>query len=163
MRINKIVILFFPFILFSCVQKGNDFLEKVLSDYSLHSYFIFLEITDGKNNAHVVVENLSLFSYIVNTQDLEVESYKKVVKNSLKKNEPILVKDLTMFSSINIGQVDFSIQRSEFIKKYFDSKKMIKDEYLDIRNQIIANCFVLKILCKTDSETGFIIYEEDPI
>jgi hypothetical protein len=151
-------------LLSSCMHNDTVFYDKLVNDFDRYSWFITIEIKSSEYNGQVIIENDDLFNYLNQTQKLDKEKYKQIIKGKLENNQSIEIEkaSLTKWNFIKVPTIKSVNQNAkngvdEFIKIYFDGK-VLKDGIADDeRTVIIQKLFEWKIPSKIDDETGYLI------
>ena len=76
-------------LLSSCMNNTPTFFDKLLNDFDRYSLFISIKINSLEYSGRVIIENDDLFYYLNQTQKLDKEQYKKVIKEKLIKDGPL--------------------------------------------------------------------------
>ncbi len=154
--------LLFLMLFSSCMNNDPIFYNKVLNDFDRYSWFITIEVKSSEYSGKSIIENDDLFYYLSQTQKIDKEEYKKIIKEKLENNSSIEIENIAKWNFIKVPTNETINQNAkkgveEFIKIYFDSK-VLKDGITDDeRAVIIEKLFKWKIPTKIDDETGYLI------
>jgi hypothetical protein len=86
--------------------------------------------------------------------------YKKRALNICITDDEMIKYGFVEVKKIESVNINFKKGISEFIKTYFDSNKVIKDDITtDEENNIIQKLFINGIASKIDDETGYLIID----
>lgn len=153
-------------ILSSCtMNKDTSFYQKVINDFDRYSYFISIEVHSEKYNGKFIIENDDLYSYLQQTQKIDREKYKAIIKEKLINHSSLELSNSTQSQSnfIKVPEIE-SVNANakkgtdEFIKIYFDNGKVLKDGITDDeRTAVIQKLFEWEVASKIDDETGYLI------
>jgi hypothetical protein len=151
-------------LLSSCMHNDSVFYDKITDDFDRNSWFISIELKSSDYNGKVIIENDDLFYYFNQTEKVDKEQYKKLIKERLESNSSIISgkEDLVKFNFTKVPIIE-SVNKNakkgldKFIQIYFDGK-VLKDGIADYeRTAIIQKLFEWKIPTKIDDETGYLI------
>jgi hypothetical protein len=151
-------------LLSSCMHSDSIFYDKLLNDFDRYSWFITIEIKSSEYNGKVIIENDDLFYCLNQTQKLDKEQYKKIIKEKLENNSSIVIgkESLTKWNFVKVPTIERVNQNAkkgvdEFIKIYFDGKVLRDDIADDDRTVVIQKLFEWGVPSKIDDETGYLI------
>lgn len=154
----------FALLLSSCaMNKDTSFYQKITNDFDRYSYFVSIELRSSNYNGIIIIENDDLFNYLQTTQKIDKEKYKEMIKEKLVNHSSLEITNTTKFNFIEVKEiqtVNVNAKKGvdEFIKKYFDNGKVLKDGITDDeRTAIIQKLFEWKIPTKIDDETGYLV------
>ncbi|MGE5457830.1 MAG: hypothetical protein ACM3RX_05710 [Methanococcaceae archaeon] len=144
----------------------SNFYEKVLSDFSIHSYYVYLKIELNGKDEEVIIENQNLYNYLNKTEGIDEQQYKKKLLTILKTHKKLIIKSThnnTDFLEIsqNNREVDKIAKQGKeyFINYYFNQFKGLKDNIPENnKRSIIKTLFLWKILCRVNDESGLLSY-----
>lgn len=154
-------------LIFSCTtyhEMDKNFIDKVLSDYDEHSFFVSIKIRSNGQTQMNLIENDELFHFFKLKKDFNEEEYKKYMSDVLFQDLAINItgeelEEVGFKKVIKIKEVDDASKKGKdfFIKKYFKERVLIEVDSEYERNYIIQKLFEWEIPTKIDDETGHII------
>lgn len=148
------------------ISMDNDtiFYNKVLNDFSNHSYFLHVQIKSKEYSGDAIIENESLFYFLYKTRKINKMDYVIFMKNAIMNNDTLSIGDYNLeewgFSIVSKSEEVDSIAYygiDSFIRHYFIKNVMIDGVSDEKRSSIILWLFKWKIPSKIDDETGFLI------
>lgn len=164
-RMKKIFILLFIFLLITC--KKNKY-EKVINDFSIHSFFICLKVEYNKSTVPIVLENSKLYSVLSYFEKIDRKKYITEINRVLKTNTNYNLQNYDAFSYLRKYEVSF---KKEWIS-FFDSREklicffnrdgvLMKKKNYEEKKMIIYMLFKYDIFVKIDDETGYLYIESE--
>lgn len=151
-------------LLFSCMSRNTNFYEKVLNDFRDQSYFLALNIKTSEYSGPVVIANADLYLFLQKTKDMDKIQYQREMTQRLVDKAvfdwgDIELKDWGFMKVSNAAiKEQQSLSVDDFLQKYFDNAKVLKDGISDSdRSMIIYKLFQWEIASKVDDETGYLV------
>jgi hypothetical protein len=144
--------------------QNNKFYENVLSDYSLHSKYVALEVNSKKYVGKVVIENIDLYNYLCNMKKISIDDYKKLIINLMESNIPLDIHNanlpkwtfLKVIKNISIDKI--AAEGKDVFLKTFFLKGISKNNVNDTNKAaIIFQLFKYGVAVKTDCESGRLV------
>lgn len=162
-------ILFILLIFASCSSDSYNkkALQRVLSDFDRHSYYIGLTVRSGSSTSTYVVENSDLYSYYREKDGLTEKSYARRMKSVISNNKVVEIDStdlkeygfLRVYPSSTVA-ADMEGDTSLILSKYFErptSTYLINTTVdADLWNEIIYTLFKKGVFTKTEDESGML-------
>ena len=160
---------------FSCrssLYKGEA-LNKILSDFDRHSYFIGLMVKSGAFTSPYVIENRRLCRYYQEKECLTEKTYVKRMKSIIRNNKVVEIDsaDLIKFGFLRVNPsntiaADMEGDTSLILHKYFrkrTSTYRVNETVIstDQWNAIIYALFRKRIFTKTADESGMLYVPDE--
>lgn len=139
-----------------------DYLDKALSDFKEKSCFIVVKIKQAKSSTAktYIIENDDLFLFQNKKKTMNKDDYTSYMKRKIKNNKSMTFKSLSQdFIEVIESEViesDAQIGLDHFVKTYFDSSGVLKNNSTAKENALIVKkMFDWGVLCSIDDETGY--------
>ncbi|MCT4640028.1 MAG: hypothetical protein N4A72_20195 [Bacteroidales bacterium] len=140
--------------------------EKVINDFSLHSYYLVVKVSTDNNIMEIAIENEVLYSLFNKNISMSKTNYKKMISNALKKNTPIKVdKDFFRDLEYYVVAEDKAIKKInqngiEILKETFFTDGVLYKRLTYSETKFLIYClFKNNLYVKVDDESGFLILE----
>lgn len=152
--------------MFLCVDTqmcADQYFDRLLSNYSIHSYYIQLDIKDVNGNEFkIITQNHLLYDFLKTEKGLSKEDYRLLVKSKLL-NKQYLIIDTSKFSSFYVLMKDTCVAkmiskgRDSFIDHYFYNDGELRQEIDHEIPTIISILFDWMVPIRVDDESGNIL------
>lgn len=168
MKYAKLFLLSVLFFSCSSDSYNEKALNKILSDFDRHSYFIGLMVKSGSSTSPYVVENSDLYSCYKEKDGLTEKSYAKRMKSIIRNNKVVEIDstDLIKFGFLRVNPsctvaADMEGDTSLILHKYFrklTSTYRVNETVIstDQWNGIIYALFRKEVFTKTVDESGML-------
>lgn len=148
----------------SGTPKDSVFINKVLTDFRRHSYFLSLNIKSTEYNGRIVIENDELYYYFRMNQQINKQEYKELIINVLKGDSSLKIKDANLKKwhfkkSPVIESVEENAKKgiNEFINVYFNDRLVLRNGLTDeVRFAVISQLFEWRIPACVDDQSGYL-------
>ncbi len=122
------------FITIFSLGNGNSLLDRALSDFRDHSYFISLRIKIKSSNTtkQLIIENDDLYRYLKKYEKLNTETYASMLRKKLVSGKILKLKEVNsdFKEVVNLDTVNENAKKGKdhFFKTYFTESGVIKKE-----------------------------------
>jgi hypothetical protein len=144
---------------------ANNFLNAVLDDIGMGSYYIAVPLCGKSNTEYLVIENNELFLFFKETKNLNLREYKEKI-NLIFENNSCLEREILedeyfkdhVISSQEIEEN--SVFLTDTIRAKFDENGVQLDPISDnLARFIIYERFKSRCLIRTDDMSGKLVYK----